>query len=280
MKILVIAEIGINHNGSVDIAKSLIDVAAKMGCDAVKFQKRTIDVVYTKDVLDSPRTSPWGETTRQQKNGLEFGETEYREVDAHCKALGIPWFASAWDIGSQEFLRPFDLPYNKVASAMLTHRDFLQVVASERKPTFVSTGMCDLEQLDQVVSLFKTAACPITLMHTVSTYPCDESDLNLACIHTLRDRYGVPVGYSGHEVSPIPSILAVGLGAVAVERHITLGRSMYGSDQAASLEPRGLEILVKGVRAYEVALGDGQKTFGKAEKEVAKKLRYWEAAPK
>ena len=278
MKVFVIAEIGINHNGDLTIAKQLIDMAARHGCDAVKFQKRTIDAVYPKDVLETPRESPWGTTTRQQKEGLEFGSEEYQEIDAYCTGKKIEWFASAWDIESQNFLRQFNLKHNKVASAMLTHFPFIKHVASERRPTFVSTGMCTWAELDRVVDIFRKSDCPITLMHTVSTYPTSEDSLNLACMATLRERYRLHVGYSGHEVSPTPSIVAAAMGAVAIERHITLDRAMYGSDQSASLEERGFEILIKGIRSYESSLGSSDKTFSDAERAVAKKLRYWETA--
>ncbi len=276
MRIQIIAEIGINHNGSVEIAKQLIDVAKECGCDAVKFQKRTINIVYSEAVLNTPRESPWGTTTRQQKEGLEFGQKQYREIDAYCRKIGIDWFASAWDLESLKFLRQFNLNTNKVASAIMTHREFIEAVAAEGKHAYVSTGMSTVEQLDTVVDLFKGKSCPFTLMHTVSVYPCKEEDLNLGCIQLLRDRYQVAVGYSGHEVSPIPSIAAAALGAVVIERHITLDRAMYGSDQAASLERRGFEILVGGIRSVERAFGNGEKVFGDAEKAVAKKLRYWE----
>ena len=275
-KIYVIAEIGINHNGDLNIAKKLIDIAKECGCDAVKFQKRTIDVVYPAAVLNTPRESPWGTTTRQQKEGLEFGSEQYEEIDRYCRQRNIEWFASAWDAESQHFLRRFNCAHNKVASAMITNLPFLKIVAEERRPTFLSTGMCDVITIDAAVEVFRTANCLLTLMHTVSTYPAKEDDLNLQCIETLRKRYNLPVGYSGHEISPIPSIIAAALGAVAVERHVTLDRAMYGSDQAASLELRGLEIMVKGIRTLEVALGTGEKVFGDAEKAVAKKLRYWE----
>lgn len=275
-KTYIVAEIGINHNGNIDIAKRLIDAAVKCGCDAVKFQKRTIDLVYSKSVLDTPRESPWGTTTRQQKEGIEFGLKEYREIDRYCKERGIDWFASAWDIPSQDFLKQFNLKHNKIASAMITNHPFLEHVAAERNHTFVSTGMCTLDQLDEAVAIFKKHNCPFALMYTVSVYPCKEEDLNLACIETLRKRYGVPVGYSGHEVSPMPSIVAATLGATAIERHITLDRAMYGSDQAASLEERGLETMVKGIRSYEVSFGTGEKVFSEAERAIAKKLRYWE----
>jgi N-acetylneuraminate synthase len=275
MKRYIIAEIGINHNGDLNVAKQLVDVAKRTGCDAVKFQKRTIDIVYSPETLVAPRESPWGTTTRQQKEGLEFGLKEYRGIDRYCQEIGIQWFASAWDIPSLEFLRQFNCPHNKVASAMLTHDAFVETIASEGKHTFVSTGMCLWDVLDKVVDSFRKHRCPFTLMHTVSVYPCKEEDLNLACMETLAKRYGVPVGYSGHEVSPIPSIIAAALGAVAVERHITLDRAMYGSDQAASLEERGMETLVKGVRCCEVVIGSSEKIYSDGEKSVAKKLRYW-----
>lgn len=275
-KTYIVAEIGINHNGSLDIAKKLIDVASACGCDAVKFQKRSINVVYSESVLNAPRDSPWGTTTRQQKEGLEFGQEAYCAIDEYCKTLHIDWFASAWDLGSLELLRQFNFKHNKVASAMLTHIPFVEAVAAEGKHTFISTGMCDWDALDRVVDIFRSNKCPFTPMHTVAVYPCKEEEINLACIKTLQQRYGVPVGYSGHEISPLPSICATVLGAVAVERHITLDRAMYGSDQAASLELRGLEIMIKSIRSFEVSVGSGTKTFSEAERQCAKKLRYWE----
>jgi N-acetylneuraminate synthase len=276
MKTFIIAEVGINHNGDIKIARQLIDLAKRCGCHAVKFQKRTINIVYPESVLNTPRESPWGTTTRQQKEGLEFGLPQYQEIDRYCREAGIEWFASAWDIESQKFLRQFDFKHNKVASAMITHHEFLDCVAGEKKPTFLSTGMCEWEQLDKAVAIFRKHGCPFTLLHTISVYPCPEEELNLGLIPVLRERYKVPVGYSGHEVSPIPSIIAVAMGAVVVERHITLDRTMYGSDQAASLEERGMEIMIKGIHSYETAHGTGQKTYSQAEKGVAKKLRYWE----
>lgn len=273
----VIAEIGINHNGSLDLAKLLIDMAHKAGCDAVKFQKRTIDVVYTPETLAQTRESPWGTTQREQKEGLEFGEKEYDAIDAYCRKLGIVWFASAWDADSQRFLRRYDCPYNKVASAMATHPDFLRVVAEERKPTFLSTGMCSWEEVDAAVEIFRAADCPILLMHTVSEYPAAEDILNLRVMHELRARYGCPVGYSGHEPSVSPSVIAATMGAAAIERHVTLDRAMYGSDQAASLEKAGLESLVAQIRKIPLVLGDGVKRVTPTEQGVAKKLRYWTA---
>lgn len=275
MSIFIIAEIGINHNGSLDIAKKLIDMAVDTGCDAVKFQKRTIDIVYTKDVLDTPRESPWGTTTREQKMGLEFGVEEYKEIDRYCKEKNIEWFASAWDVESQKFLRQFKCKYNKIASALLTHIPLLEEVASEKLHTFISTGMATYSDIDKAVEIFKKHNCPFTLMHTVSVYPCPEEDLNLNMIHTLKQKYNCPVGYSGHETSPVPSIAAAAMGITALERHVTLDRTMYGSDQSASLEKRGLEILVTGVRSVEKSLGNGKKEFGEAEQKVASKLRYW-----
>jgi N-acetylneuraminate synthase len=272
---LIIAEIGINHNGDLDIAKRLIEQARAADCDAVKFQKRTVDIVYSPDVLAQPRESPWGTTQRAQKEGLELGKKEYDAINAHCRTLGIDWFASAWDIPSQRFLRQYDPKYNKVASAMLTHREFIEEVAGERRPTFLSTGMCDFKQIDAAVDVFRRADCPLVLMHTVSTYPAPEKDLNLRLINTLRERYRLPVGYSGHESSVSPSVMAAMMGAVAIERHITLDRAMYGSDQAASLEISGLLSLVSMIRKIPASLGDGIKRMAPGEEGVAKKLRYW-----
>lgn len=274
-RVFFIAEIGINHNGDVEIAKQLINQAKAAGCDAVKFQKRTIDIVYTPEVLAQHRESPWGTTTRAQKEGLEFGEAEYDVIDAYCRNLGIEWFASAWDIPSLKFLRKYKYNYNKVASAMTTNEPFLKEVASEKKPTFLSTGMCSLQDVDRAVELFKKAGCPIMLMHTVSTYPAADKDLNLSVMHVLRERYGLPVGYSGHEVSVSPSIMAAVMGAMAIERHITLDRAMYGSDQAASLELSGLLNLIGSIRKIAGCIGDGKKRVSAAEEGVAKKLRYW-----
>lgn len=274
-RVFFVAEIGINHNGDIKIAKQLINQAKAAGCDAVKFQKRSIDIVYSPDVLAQKRESPWGSTQREQKEGLEFGQAEYDAIDAHCRQLGIEWFASAWDIPSQHFLRRYKSTYNKVASAMATHLPFLEEVASEKRPTFLSTGMCTYEDVDRAVQIFKAAGCPVLLMHTVSTYPAAEKDLNLSAIHALRERYGLPVGYSGHEPSVSPSVMAAMMGAQAIERHITLDRSMYGSDQAASLELPGLLNLVSTIRKIPDCIGDGVKRVLPAEEGVAKKLRYW-----
>ncbi len=273
MSIFIIAEIGINHNGSVEIAKQLIDVAKDAGADAVKFQKRTIDLVYTKEMLDSPRESPWGTTQRAQKEGLEFGTKEYNEIDAYCKEKGIEWFASAWDLESKKFLRQYDCKYNKIASAMIVYEDLLKEVASEKKHTFISTGMTEVKQIDRAVEIFKNAGCPFELMHCVSTYPMDDEDANLNRIKTLRDRYKCNVGYSGHEVGLAVSYAAAALGVTSLERHITLDRAMYGSDQAASVSPAGFRQLVGAVRKIEKAMGDGNMTMNSKEIPIAKKLR-------
>lgn len=275
-KLTLIAEIGINHNGSLDIAKQLIDMAKKHDCDYVKFQKRDINVVYTKELLDSPRESPWGKTQRDQKLGLEFNLAQYQEIDAYCKKVGIGWFASAWDLNSLNFLNQFNCDHAKVASAMLTHTKFVDEIARQGKHTYISTGMCDYSVLDRVVEIFEKSRCKYTLLHCVSTYPCATEDCNVATMLTLRDRYKCMVGYSGHEADVMPTMLAAALGASAIERHITLNRAMYGSDQAASLETRGLEIVSKFIRNVETAFGSGEKVFSDAEKAVAKKLRYWE----
>jgi N-acetylneuraminate synthase len=274
MSLFVIAEIGINHNGSLGIAKQLIEVAKDCGADAVKFQKRTVELVYSREILDRPRESPWGVTQRAQKQGLEFGEPEYRQIDAHCRKLGIEWFASAWDTESYKFLQKFDLKYNKIASAMIVHEDLLKAVAADRKHTFISTGMSTLANIDRAVEIFRAANCPFELMHCVSTYPMADEDANLRAITTLREHYKCDVGYSGHEVGLAVSYGAAALGITSLERHITLDRAMYGSDQAASVEPAGFRLLVGAVRKIQNALGDGKIGLPSEEEIViARKLR-------
>jgi N-acetylneuraminate synthase len=275
MALFIIAEIGINANGSVELAKKLIDMAKSCGADAVKFQKRTITTVYSADYLDSPRESPWGTTQRDQKRGLEFKRHEYDEIDAYCKKVGMPWFASAWDLASLTFLKRYDLPYNKIASPMLTHSPLLEMVAKQKKDTFISTGMSTYAQISAAVKIFEKHRCPFILMHTTSSYPCCDGECNIGVITELRRRYKCPVGYSGHEVGLLPSILAVALGATAIERHITLDRASYGSDQAASLERAGLERLVRDCRAVEAVIGDGMKRVYESEQKALKSLRYW-----
>jgi len=279
-KIFVIAEIGINHNGDISIAKNLIDVAKQAGADAVKFQKRTIDSVYSKEELDKTRESPWGTTTREQKLGLEFGKDEYDEINRYCNDLKIEWFASSWDLESIAFLRQYDLNFNKIASAMIAYPDLLHEVASEKKHTFISTGMSDLMLIDHAVQIFEKENCPFELMHCVSTYPTNDEDANLNCINTLRDRYKCNVGYSGHEVGMAVSYAAAALGATSIERHITLDRAMYGSDQAVSIDPADFAQLLGGIRKIEQAMGDGIILINEKEVPIAKKLRShidWES---
>jgi len=280
MAIFKVAEIGINHNGDMSICKELIDVAVDAGFDAVKFQKRDIDQVYTQEFLDSPRESVWGTTQRAQKEGLEFDQNDYKEIDRYCKEKEIEWFASAWDLNSQEFLRQFNCNYNKVASAMIVHEDLLKKIAEEGKHTFISTGMSTYEDIDKAVEIFRSANCPFELMHTVSTYPMKDEDANLNMINTLRDKYQCNVGYSGHEVGLAVSYAAAALGISSLERHITLDRAMYGSDQSASVEPAGVRQLIGAVKKIEQAMGDGVKRVIEAEIPIAKKLREhldWES---
>jgi len=272
-RVFIIAEVGINANGDMNIAKKLIDAAVDADCDAIKFQKRTIDAVYTKEELDKERESPWGTTNRQQKEGLEFSKEDYDKIDRYCKEKNIVWFASAWDKESQEFLRQYDLKYNKIASAMLTDKEFLKMVASEGRYTYISTGMSTMEQVEDAVGIFEMVDCPFELMHCCSVYPMEDSEANLAVIDTLRNRFRCDVGYSGHEKGLVVSCAAVALGASSIERHITLDRAMYGSDQAASLEVTGLKKLVVYIRAIETAIGSSIKTVSKKEAEIAKKLR-------
>lgn len=274
MSLFLIAEIGINHNGDLNIAKNLIDAAASAGFDAVKFQKRTIDKVYTAEFLDGPRESPWGNTQRDQKMGLEFDADEYREISRHCANKGIQWSASAWDTDAQSFLNDMNVPFNKVASAMLGHKPLLRQIAAEKKKTFISTGMSTLDEISEVVDLFRNADCPFELMHCNSSYPMKEENANLRCIPMLQDRFKCDVGYSGHETSLIKvCVTAVALGATSLERHITLDRTMYGSDQAASVEVHALQNFVKAVRTVPTILGSGEKSVRPEEQESRKKLR-------
>ena len=273
MSIFIVAEIGINHNGDMSICKELIDVASDAGCDAVKFQKRDIDQVYTQDFLNSSRESPWGATQREQKAGLEFTADQYNEIAEYCKSKKIEWFASAWDTNSQKFLQQFNCKFNKVASAMIVHEELLKMIAQEKKHTFISTGMTTYEEIQTAVDIFKSADCPFELMHTVSTYPMKDEDANLNMINTLRDKYQCDVGYSGHEVGLAVSYAASAMGITSLERHITINRSMYGSDQSASVEPVGFRQLVGAVRKIELAMGDGVKRIYEAEKPIAANLR-------
>jgi N-acetylneuraminate synthase len=273
MSIVIVAEIGINHNGSMEICKKLIDVAVEAGANCVKFQKRDIDQVYTQEFLDSPRVSQWGTTQREQKAGLEFSADDYQEIEDYCKAKGIDWFASAWDLNSQEFLRQFNSKYNKIASAMIVYPELLEKVASEGKHTFISTGMTVYDDIEAAVKIFRKANCSFELMHTISTYPMKDEDANLNMIKTLREKFDCNVGYSGHEGGLAVSYAAAALGITSLERHITLDRSMYGSDQSASVEPAGFKHLIGSVRKIEVAMGDGVKRIVAAEGPIAKNLR-------
>lgn len=273
MSTFIIAEIGINHNGDLQLAKKLIDAAVTAGCDAVKFQKRTVDKVYTQEYLDEPRISPWGTTQREQKEGLEFSKEQYDQIDRYCREKGIEWYASAWDIESQKFLKQYDCKFNKVASAMLTNQELLEEIAKEGKYTFIATGMSVLEEIDNAVEIFEKYKCPFELMHCNSTYPMPMEDANLKLIKVLSDVYKCRVGYSGHEAGTLVSTCAVAAGATSIERHITIDRTMYGSDQKASIEPYELCRLVKDIRDTEKIMGDGKKVLTEAEKEAREKLR-------
>lgn len=273
VKTFIVAEIGLNHNGDLHLAKKLIDTAVIAGCDAVKFQKRTVNIVYSEELLDSPRQSPWGTTQREQKEGLEFGKDEYDEIDTYCQIKGIEWYSSAWDINSQKFLQQYNCKYNKVASAMLTNDRLLEEIAKEGKYTFVATGMSTFEEIDHAVEIFENAKCPYELMHCNSTYPMAIEDANLRMIHVLSDIYKCKVGYSGHETGTLVSTCAVAAGATSIERHITLDKTMYGSDQKASIEPYELCKMVKDIRDTEKIMGTGEKVLSEAEMTVRKKLR-------
>ncbi len=272
----VVAEIGINHNGDIEIAKQLIKVAADAGCDAVKFQKRTVDVVYSADELAKPRENPFGATNGDLKWGLEFDESEYAEIDVYCKSLSIPWFVSPWDEASVDLIAQFDVPCYKIASASLTDDGLLHHIRKKRKPIIMSTGMSTMAEIDHAVNVL--GKDDLILMHTTSTYPAQFEELNLSLIPVLKERFGVPVGYSGHETGIAASLAAVALGACAVERHITLDRAMWGSDQSASIVPSELEQLVKDIRVCEIAFGDGVKCVYEREIPIIKKLRRVGAA--
>ena len=268
------AEIGINHNGSIEITKKLIDIAKSAGCDAVKFQKRNIEKVYSKKLLEQPRESPWGTTQRAQKLGLEFSEKEYKAIDNYCKKKKIPWYFSCWDVDSQIQMRKFNTKYNKVASAMLVHTKLLEEIAKEKKYTFISTGMSTIKDVENAVKIFKKFKCTFELLHSHSSYPMSINEANLKVIQTLQKKFKCKVGYSGHETgSYLVCICAVMLGATSIERHITLDRAMYGSDQAASLGPEGIFRMVRDIRNIEKILGDGKKRIWKSELPAMKKLR-------
>lgn len=267
----IVAEIGINHNGDIDIAKKLIDLAIFTGCDAVKFQKRTVDVVYTAEELAKPRESPFGETNGDLKYALEFGLKEYTEINRYCKEKKITWFASCWDEGSVDFIDQFNVPCYKIASASLTDDDLLRYTRAKGKPIILSTGMSTLDQIDHAIQVI--GKHDLILLHTCSTYPSKYEELNLKVITSFQKRYGLPIGYSGHESGLASTIAAVALGACVVERHITLDRAMWGSDQAASVGASGFFQLVRDIRLAEMSLGDGIKTVVAREIPIISKLR-------
>lgn len=269
--VYVVAEIGINHNGNLDIARKLISAALLAGCDAVKFQKRTVEVVYTPDELAKPRDNPFGPTNGDLKRGLEFGLEQYREIDAYCRQHGMAWFGSGWDEASVDFLASFDPPCFKIASASLTDDALLRHHRRYGKPIVLSTGMSTIEEIDHAVEVLGSK--DLIILHCTSTYPGKLDELNLRAMDTLRKRYGVPIGYSGHEVGLATTLAATARGAVMIERHITLDRAMWGSDHAASVEPTGLNRLVRDIRAIETAIGDGEKRVYESEVPIMKKLR-------
>lgn len=269
--VFVVAEIGINHNGDVELARKLVDAAVAAGCDAVKFQKRTVEIVFTADELSAPRPSPFGRTNGDLKRALELGYDDYVEIDRHCRDLNIPWFASCWDQPSVDFMQEFDPPCFKIASACLTDDDLLRHTSATGRPVLLSTGMSSPDQIDHAVDVVRDEA--LVLLHCTSAYPANVDELNLRVIPWLAERYGVPVGYSGHEVGLASTLAAVALGACLVERHITLDRAMWGSDQAASVEGQGFARLVRDIRAVSRALGDGVKRVYDSESLVREKLR-------
>ncbi len=270
-----VAEIGINHNGDIETAKQMIDVAVRNGVDAVKFQKRTPELCVPPEQRGQMRDTPWGYISYlDYRLKTEFGQEEYQEIDRYCKEKGIVWFSSVWDIPSVEFLQQFNPVCYKIPSASLTDHELLKKVKSLGAPVILSTGMSTMEQIQQAVEVVGTERLLIT--HTTSTYPCEPEELNLRAIQTLRDKFPVPIGYSGHEVGLIPSVIAAALGACLIERHITLDRAMWGTDQAASVEPGGIERLVKYLRVTEQALGDGIKRVYDSEKPSLMKLRRYQ----
>ncbi|MBL96862.1 MAG: N-acetylneuraminate synthase [Legionellales bacterium] len=270
----IIAEIGINHNGSLEVAKKLIDIAAVAGCDAVKFQKRNPDVCVPDHQKDIPRDTPWGIMSYiDYKHRMEFGQEEYDEIDRYCKEKEIEWSASPWDMDSLEFLLQYDIPFLKIPSAMITNEQLMRESARSGKEVIFSTGMSNLDEVDQAVEWMREEDADFSLLHCNSTYPAPLEDLNLKCIQTLKQRYNCEVGYSGHEFRLGTTVASVYLGATIIERHITLDRTMWGSDHLASVEPQGLIKLVKGIRELEIALGDGHKRVTDGELPVRKKLR-------
>ena len=275
-KTFLIAEIGINHNGKVSLAKKLIDVASNAGCDAVKFQKRTPEITTPEEKKNILRDTPWGRITYlEYKKKIEFKKKEFDIIDRYCKKLKIDWFASPWDIESAKFLKKYKCKFNKVASPVLTNLSLLKEIASQKKHTFISTGMSNMSDVIKAVRIFKSKKCKFTLMHCVSAYPCEDKDLNLKMIKILKEKFKSDIGYSGHEKSVSPTLMAVCLGAQAIERHITIDRTMWGTDHASSLEENGMRSLSEMIRKYENCIGDGKKRFLKSEKIKLKENKYW-----
>lgn len=267
----VVAEIGINHNGDINLVKRLIDIATFSGCDAIKFQKRTVDVVYTQEELAMPRPNPFGETNGDLKRGLELGYKEYKQIDEYCKIRGILWFASCWDEESVDFIDQFDPPCYKVSSASLTDDNLLKHTKSKGKPVFLATGMSTQEEINHAIDIL--GEDNIMLYHCTSTYPTNQEEINLAVIPAWKEKYNCPIGYSGHERGLTPSVLAAAMGAASVERHVTIDRTLWGSDHAASLEPEGLYRLLRDIRQIPIIMGNGQKVVYEREIPIQKKLR-------
>ena len=275
-KTFLIAEIGINHNGEIALAKKLVNLAKKTGFDAVKFQKRTPEITTPKEKAHTIRETPWGKITYlDYKKKIEFGKKEFDEIDKLCKKIKIFWFASPWDIPSNKFLTQYNLTYNKVASPMLTNLKLLENIAKQKRFTFISTGMSSMKDVEIAVKIFKKNKCAFNLMHCVSSYPCTDEDLNLKMIEFYKKKFKIDIGYSGHEKSVSPSLMAVCLGATSIERHITLDRTMWGTDHSASLEENGMRNLVILIRKFEKAKGDGKKKFLPSEKAKLLENKYW-----
>ena len=275
-KIFLIGEIGINHNGSIKKAKELILLAKEVGFDAVKFQKRTPEITTPKEKANTLRETPWGKITYlEYKKKLEFNKKEFDEIDKFCKKINIMWFASPWDIESNNFLHSYKLKYNKIASPMLTNLNLLNAVAKQKRFTLISTGMSKMKDVETAVKIFRKHKCKFSLMHCVSAYPCRDEDLNLSLIKIYKKKFKVDVGYSGHEKSVSPGLMAACLGATSIERHITLDRTMWGTDHAASLEEDGMRNLVNMIRKFEISRGNGKKKFLSSEKSKLKENKYW-----
>jgi N-acetylneuraminate synthase len=271
-----IAEIGINHNGSIKLAKKLIDLAVKYNFDAVKFQKRNPDISTPEIQKSVIRETPWGQITYlDYKKKIEFGLKEFKEIDKYCEKKKIDWFVSPWDLDSVRFMNFFKFKFNKIASAMITNIPLLEAVAKQKKKTLISTGLCQEKDIDTAIRIFKKNKCKFVIMHCVSKYPCPENELNLNLISYYKKKYKCEIGYSGHESTVSPSLLAWYLGAEYIERHITLDRSMWGTDQAASLAEDGIKTLSEVASKAPTVLGNGKKIFGDEEKKLLKKFKYW-----